>query len=106
MHNGKEPRKLVPLSKTRWLVWLPAADVIFDQWYELQGFFTMKGAGRKVRYRFILPSAWFYLSKSILNEVDHCSRVTRKRQTLASCTTRPTCCTWFFYGLSCGGCKL
>ena len=36
------------LSKTRWLVWLPVSEIILDQWYELRGFFRMKGEGVKV----------------------------------------------------------
>ncbi|KAK3914514.1 Protein ZBED8 [Frankliniella fusca] len=46
MNPGKTPKKLMSLSKTRWLVWLPVSDLILEQWYELRGFFEMKGTQR------------------------------------------------------------
>ena len=49
IQGGKSPHRLISLSKTRWLVWAPSSDILLDQWYELRGFFAMKGAGPKVR---------------------------------------------------------
>lgn len=43
--TGRNPKKLVSRSKTRWLVWVPCSDVIIDQWFELKGYFTLKGEG-------------------------------------------------------------
>ncbi|KAK3929677.1 Peptidase T [Frankliniella fusca] len=48
-HEGKSPKKLMSLSTTRWLAWLPVADLIIEQWYELRGFFAMAGKGPSVR---------------------------------------------------------
>ncbi|KAK3918791.1 Zinc finger MYM-type protein 1, partial [Frankliniella fusca] len=45
INGGKKPKKLMSLSKTRWLVWVPCSEIVLNQWHELRGFFLMKAEG-------------------------------------------------------------
>ncbi|KAK3922866.1 tRNA(Ile2) 2-agmatinylcytidine synthetase TiaS [Frankliniella fusca] len=82
MRDGMEPKKLIPLSKTRWLVWVPAAENIYDQWYELKGFFTMKASNPKGNERAVAltklynSSTLLYISflKNVLMPVQKVSK--------------------------------
>lgn len=44
LNDGKEPKKLMSLSQTRWLVWLPVSELVLEQWTELSGFFALQRA--------------------------------------------------------------
>jgi len=71
INDGAMPRRLVQLSKTRWLAWSKAIDVIIDQYLELKTHFDIQvrslnssdkcTTGRKLRDLYFDEENYLYL---------------------------------------------
>ncbi|KAJ1526580.1 hypothetical protein ONE63_008166 [Megalurothrips usitatus] len=96
--TGKNPKKLVSRSKTRWLVWVPCSDVIIDQWFELKGYFTLKGEGPQVSGKSLFSFESYISIQLCLTSL---SRAIERQRISANCTVRAICCTSFSLDMPC-----
>lgn len=75
MNDGKVPKRLLSLSKTRWLVWVPVSELILNQWHELKGFFALQRGDHMASELVKLMSdkcnqLYLLMLKSVLTRVD------------------------------------
>ncbi|KAK3915438.1 Protein ZBED8 [Frankliniella fusca] len=79
--NGKLPKKLIPLCQTRWLVWLPASEIILEQWHELKGYFAMKADKKAVALKPLFRSKnmlYLVFLKTVLKGINAVSKAFEK----------------------------